>query len=129
MKRNSNKATHAAVGKHWSNSGRLQSKTGGEIGRMSTRLDAIMRGIGEEHRKITGLINLKGVEIDALHVKMRQSFKKELGERAHKDMVIATMQLTNHLHHVERELGSSRLVMKRLCGEAKSLSSLIRKKS
>ena len=129
MQKNPSKDMHVQLKKRWPNRNRLQTKTGGEIGQMRSRLETLLKEASRKNLQIGELLKLKGSEGINLHAHLAQAFKKHSGLAAQKVLAKTNMELSNHLHHIERELGFAKVEMKRLCSKAQALSALLRKKS
>lgn len=120
---------HTSVQKHWSNSSRLHTKTGGAITQMRSSLEALLQEISRKNLQIGELLELKGKESTQLHSRLKQSFKKHSEMMERKVLAKTSMELTNHLNHVGCALESSKTEIKRLQNKAHKLARLIRIKA
>ncbi len=127
MPKQADKALTVKVLEQRPSKNRFQAETTGEIQQTRVQLEAILAEIVDKNQKIALLLKLKSKEWTHLRKQLASVFKKALEPQAQRALVKTTMELQNHLHHVERELGADRMKIKTLYHRAKEINILLRK--
>jgi len=128
MHKNPGKGLHTQVQARWVNRNRLQPKTSGEIQQMQARLEALLVEAGRKSLDLAGLMHMKALDTVHLKEQVNKAFKKDSESLAQKALVKANVELSNHLRHVDIELASRRIEIKKIHSAAQALATLLRKK-
>ncbi len=128
MQKKPGKGIHSNAQERWPHKDKAQVITDGEVRELRKRLETLLQEISQKNLKVAALLKMKAGEAINLKNQIGKAFKKTSNLPIQKALVKANMELSNHLHHVERELGVNKMEVKRMQTEAKTLAMLLRKK-
>lgn len=128
MHKSPGKDLHVKVRERWVNRNRQQSRTADESQQMQDTLKALFQDAAKKTLKVIELMQMKARETIHLQAQVDKAFIKNSDPVAQKALVKANIELSNHLHRVERELGLMRIEIKKIRSAAHSLAEVLRKK-
>jgi len=125
MHKNPGKDLHMNVRVRRGGGNRVQ--TGGEIQEMQARLEALLQAADRKSIQVAELMQMKASEVSHLKEQVGRAFKKNSEQQVQKVLIKANMELENHLHHVERELGIKKMEIKKIRADVQALKVVLRK--